>query len=185
MKHQQSPELVRIVRAAGLEDLICHVYQSSNDCIIASELSDSLDLDGLCILPTRSVRILDRTFERAAFYKAALGAWPEAHSHAALLSELTCNVIRDLRLLAARKQMIAIHMEIDDPDVCFVGIARDVADDEMVFDTISADGRPTGEPMKIRIESVTKIEFATRYLTAVAHAVGVADVEGPKERPLK
>jgi hypothetical protein len=70
-------DLVRMQRIDDLQALICRVHMSTNECVIASELSDSLDLDGLCIVPTKLIRCFDRAFERAEFYNAALQTWPD------------------------------------------------------------------------------------------------------------
>ena len=161
--------LVRIVRADELEALICHVYQSSTDSVIASELSDSLDLDGFCIIPTRTVRYFDRSFEKVDFYRAALGVWKESSS-AVLPKGLSCNLLLDLQTLAAQQATVAIYTELNDPDVCFVGIAREVTSAGLLLARISSRGVYIPEPLEVSLEEITKVEFATRYLIAVGHA---------------
>ncbi len=163
------PDLVRIARIDDLEDLICHIRQSSTDCVIASELSDSLDLDGFCILPTKTVRYFDRAFDKAEFYQAALGAW-KMEDGAEFLKEFSCNMVLDLQRLARNGSTVAIHMEIDDPDVCFIGIPRNVSSTGLLLDKISARGLRIAQPLEIKLDEITKIEFATRYLKAVGHA---------------
>lgn len=163
------PDLVRIVRTNDLEALICHVYQSSTDSVLASELSDSLDLDGFCILPTKTVRYFDRSFEKVDFYRAALDAWKEAAS-TEFPEGFSCNMLLDLQALAARHSTVAIHTEFDDPDVCFVGIPREVTSAGLLLDRISSRGLYMPEPLEVTLEEITKVEFATRYLIAVGHA---------------
>lgn len=170
MKKSAPADLVRMQRIDDLEALVCHVYLSTGECIVASELSNSLDLDGLCIIPTKTVRCFDRAFERADFYKAALQAWPVVSPHAALLGELSCSLIQDLSLLAKRGDTVAIHMELSDPDVCYVGTIQDVTETELVLNRISSRGRSIDEPLNVALDSVTKIEIATRYLIAVGYA---------------
>jgi hypothetical protein len=167
--HTTPPDLVRIVRADDLEALICHVHQSSTDSVIASELSDSLDLDGFCILPTKTIRYFDRSFEKVDFDRAAVDAWREAAS-AELPEGLSCNMLLDLQALAARRSTVAIHTELDDPDVCFVGIPREVTSAGLVLDRISSRGLHVPEPLEVALEEITKVEFATRYLIAFGHA---------------
>lgn len=165
-------DLVQIARIANLEPLICHVYQSTSESIVASELSDSLDLDGLCLVPTKSIRYFDRDFERCDFYRAALGAWP-SDQHQGLLGELSCNLSADLRLLSTKGEVVAVHMEIDEPDVCYVGTIKDVTDAALFLDRISSSGTQILEPLEIAIASITKLEVATRYLTAVGRAARI------------
>lgn len=170
MSQSAPTDLVRIQRIDDLEALVCRVHLSTDECIVASELSDSLDLDGLCIIPTKTVRCFDRAFERADFYKAALQAWPEVSPHAALLGELSCSLIQDLSLLAKRGDTVAIHMELDDPDICYVGTIQDVTETEFALNRISSRGRSMDEPLNVALGSITKIEIATRYLIAVGYA---------------
>ena len=168
-----SDELVRIVRIEDLDVIVCRVHLSTNDCIVVSELSDSLDLDGLCIIPTSSVRYFDRVFERSDFYRAALTAWPNVNPHVPLLDELACDMVIDLRHLGGKAETVAIHMELDEPDVAYVGTIRDVTATALLLDRISARGKRISEPLGIELKSITKIEVATRYLIAVGQATRV------------
>jgi hypothetical protein len=170
MNQSATHELVRVQRIDDLEALVCRVFLSTNDCIIAAELSDSLDLDGLCFIPTRFVRCFDRAFERADFYRAALGTWGEINPHAGLLGELSCNLVQDLHMIAMKMIPVAIHMELDDPDVCYVGTIQAVSETELTLNRISSRGRRISDPLRIELDSITKVELATRYLTAVGFA---------------
>jgi hypothetical protein len=173
MEHPQALELVRISRIKKLEELICRIHLSTSDCIVVSELSDSLDLDGLCIIPTKTVRYFDRAFEKADYYQAALGAWRDVDCHTELVKGLSGNMIRDLQFVSNKGDTVAIHMELDDPDVCFVGTVHDVTDATLLLHRISAQGKPITEPLEVVLKSVTKVELSTRYLTAVGYAARV------------
>jgi hypothetical protein len=156
--NQSAPaDLVRMQRMDDLEALVCRVHLSTDECVVASELSDSLDLDGLCIIPTKTVRCFDRAFERVDFYKAALEAWPEVSPHAARLGDISCSLIQDLSLLAQRGDTVAIHMELDDPDICHVGTIQGVTETEFVLNRISSRGRSIDEPLHVALDSITKI----------------------------
>jgi len=167
---EEAADLVRVQRVEGLEPLVCRVLSSTSECIIATELSDSLDLDGICIVPTGTVRCFDRAFERADFYRAALSAWPRSDAHSALLGEFACSLVEDLQLLAKRGDTVAIHMEIKEPDVCYVGTIREVSEARLLLARVSSRGEFIAEPLEIDLTTVTKIEVATRYLIAVGHA---------------
>lgn len=173
MNTPASDELVQIVRTKDLDALVCRVHLSTNDCIVISELSDSLDLDGICIIPTNSVRYFDRTFERADFYRAALTAWSNINPHTSLLSELACDMAIDLRHLGTKAETIAIHMEVEEPDIAYIGTVREVTATALLLDRISARGQHIDEPLRVELKSITKIEVATRYLIAVGQAARV------------
>jgi hypothetical protein len=53
-----APDIVRLLRTGRLEPLDCHIHLSTESVVIASGLASSLDLDGLCLLPTSTVRTL-------------------------------------------------------------------------------------------------------------------------------
>lgn len=177
MNNIELRDIVQISRIDGLEALVCKIYLSTTDCVVASELSNSLDLDGLCIVPTRSIRCFDRDFERANFYRAALDAWPCVNPHTELLSKLSCNMVPDLRVLASRGDAVAIHMELEDPDVCYVGTIHELNGTALCLNRISSQGKRIREPLKIEFESITKIEIATRYLHAVGYAARKLDTD--------
>ena len=175
MKNPVVQRLVRISRIDGLEALICCVHASSNDCIVLSEQSESLDLDGFCLIPTKSVRCFDHEFEKVEFYQAALQAWPNSTSHVELLSQISCNLISDMRLLMNRKETIAVHTETDDPEVCYVGTVRDVTESEVFLDRITSSGERVVDALGFEIALITKVEIATRYLISVAWAADVLE----------
>lgn len=162
--------LVRMQRIGDLEPIICRIFHSTNECIVAAELSESLDLDGLCIVPTRTILCFDRAFEKADFYRAALSAWPDVNPHAKLLAELSFSLNQDLRFFAKRRDVIAVHVELDEPDICYVGTVKDVTDTELLLSRISSSGQQISEPLSVELGSITKIELATRYLFAVGYA---------------
>jgi hypothetical protein len=167
------PSLVRLSRVGDLEPLFCALHQSTSSWIVATEISDSLDLDGLCLLPTATIRCFDRVFDDSDYYRAAVGASAFVAPHGDLREALTCNLVDDLILLAARKIVIAVHPELDEPDTCFVGWVHEVSANELVLDTISSRGIAHDGPWRVAIENITKIEIGTRYLIAVAHAARV------------
>lgn len=170
MEKIEYPDLVQITRVGDLEPLICRVWHSTEDCVIASELSDSLDLDGIFIAPTMSIRCFDRDFDKVDFYRAAASAWPSPARYTELLQLLSCNLSQDLPFLAGAELVVAIHMEVDDPDVLYVGLIREVADEFLLIDRISSRGGFIEEPLRIDLQAITKIELLTRYLVAVEHA---------------
>jgi hypothetical protein len=166
----ETVDLVSVQRINDLEPLVCRVYLSTNECIVASELSDSLDLDGIFIIPTNTVRYFDRAFEKADLYRAALGAWSISNAHTALLGEFACSLVEDLRLLARRGDTVAIFMEMEVPDVCYVGTIREVSDAKLLLDRISSRGELIDDPLEVDLKTITKIEVSTRYLIAMGYA---------------
>jgi len=178
MEQATGPSLVRLSRVGDLEPLFCVLHQSTSSWIVATEMSDdSLDLDGLCLLPTATIRCFDRVFEDADYYRAAVGAFAFVAPHGDLREALTCDLETDLMLLAARNIVVSVYPELDEPDTCFVGWVHELGAKELVLDTISSHGVAHDGLWRVAIEDITKIEIGTRYLVAVTHAARVLSGE--------
>lgn len=162
--------IVRLIRIDGLDCVDCHIHQSTDDCILASELSESLDLDGLCILPTKTVRSFDRAYGRVDFYNAAIGVTSLNDFATELLERLTCNLEADIRMLADLQVMVAVHLEIAEPDMFFAGRLRCDDGSRFSLGRISSRGLAVKDPLEFALSEVTKIEVATRYLVAIDRA---------------
>jgi hypothetical protein len=64
-------------------------------------------------------------------------------------------MLLDLQALAATHSTVAIHMELDEPDMCFVGIPREVTSAGLVLDRISSRGLYVPEPLEVALEEIT------------------------------
>lgn len=172
-KNTAAQSLVRISRINDLEDLTGRLRASSNECVVLSEVSDSLDLDGLCIIPTKTIRLFDHEFQKQDLYEAALQAWPDVVSEWPLLGELSCIMDADLQMLIDRKVTVAIFEELSDPDVCYVGTINELTGTKLALNRITSSGRRLNDSMEIEIDAITKIEFASRYLVSINHAAEI------------
>ena len=170
MANVNEQTLVRLERAK-LEDLICYPHAFTNDYAIVSELSDSLDLDGICILPTRTIKCLDREFERADLYRAAFQCFE--YDWTATLAGLVCDLRADLVSLAHRGDLVALHLEEIDPDVAYIGSINDIDDASVSISLIDSYGQFMEEPMNVLLKNLTKVEVGTRYLQALAFAAKI------------
>ena len=167
-------DLVRIKRSGGMTPMIFHPFLSNIHCVVASEVTESLDFDGLCLIPTWTIDYFDRDFEAFEFYRAAVSTWAPSKNDE-LLGQLTCDLVDDLRLLARLGELVALHTEIEHPDAAYVGTVRDVSKTRLLLDRVSPRGKRIAAPLKVEVRALTKVEVSTRYLRAVRHAVGVLD----------
>lgn len=172
MTDSQDANIVRLSRVNGLEPLECQVLASTTDLIVASELSSSLDLDGLCLIPTNTVRSFDRSFDRVHFYNAAVGEVQLPAATTRLQEMLGSNMFSALGVLAEFGLTVAIHHELDDPEVCFVGTIDGLVADHFLLSQISSNGDKLDEPLHVDLAKITKVEIATRYLNAIGRAMG-------------
>jgi hypothetical protein len=163
-------DLVRIVRHRDLDELVGQVLASTDDCLAISELTDDLDLDGICIIPTKDVLYLDRDFERRSFYQAALTAWAGKPQPAQGDVSLHCNVRQDLQEAARLGELVAVEAEVDDPDVIYIGLVAGLDGDVLRMSLISSKGLRVPELFEIDVPSITKVQIGTRYMKSVLHA---------------
>jgi hypothetical protein len=163
--------IVRLSRVKDLEPLDCQILASTTSLIVASELSDSLDLDGLCLIPTNTVRSFDRNFDRVHFYNEAVGEVQLPAATIELQAMLGPDLLGALGVLSELGLTVAVHLECDDPEVCFVGSIDGLVADQFLLHQISSWADPLDEPMRVEVGKITKLEIATRYLNAISRAL--------------
>jgi hypothetical protein len=171
MSNPLSANVVRLHRIKGLEPIDCQIHRSTQNAIIASELSDSLDLDGLCLIPTKTIKSFDRDYARFDFYNAAVGTLVLTEETSSFLGQLTGDLSSDIEVLSKSGAFVAFHMEFDDADVCFIGKPMLLINDLVSLARVDSHGMWIEEPLEVSVKSITKIEVATRYLLAIARAV--------------
>jgi hypothetical protein len=153
-----------------LEPLVGVLLFEGGDCLVLSEVSASLDPDGYCLLPRSDILTIDRDFDDLAFYRAALEAWEPVSLKGSEL-EMSDGLAHVLRSLGERSTLCAIHLEIDDPDVAYIGSVVRVIEDRLSFRNLSTRAQWVPELQTVRFGQISKIEVGTRYLTSLATAV--------------
>jgi len=166
-----TPPVVHLTRRVPLEPLVGVLLFEGDDCLVLSEVSESLDPDGYCLLPRSDVLTIDRDFDDLAFYRAALAAWEPASLEGSELG-MSNGLAHVFRSLGKRARLCAIHLEIDDPDVAYIGLVVRVIEDRLSFKNLSSRARWVPELQTIRLSQISKVEVGTRYLTSLATAVG-------------
>jgi hypothetical protein len=108
--------------------------------------------------------------KKSSFYRAAVDGWPQASQQVEMLRHLTGNLVSDLALLTTRQATVAVHMEFEDPDVAYVGTLAAGIDSGVQLHRVSSGGKLLPDSLHVEIAAITKVEVATRYLTAVGYA---------------
>lgn len=166
-------DLAEITRIGDLDKIYCQIVSKLGDCIVASELSDSLDLDGICLLPGCHIASIKYDYDRVDFYRAALSTWGSSKVALNFNRWLGIDFQSCIDNLIDSREVVAIHIEMEDPEVAFVGriVSRSMTEIELA--TISARGILDPDLYPLKLNSISKIEINTRYLTAVSHACAV------------
>jgi len=162
-------DLVRIHRRDQLDDIDGLLQLGAEDFYIIRPLSESLDLDGVALVRRADIVSVDECFERSDFYRAALTAWPDRASDLQWAGRFSGRLQDDFRVLTSEKCLIAVHTEIADPDIAFVGTVLTLEQDAILLQLTTSAGIVEEAKFKIFLADITKIEVNTRYLTSVEH----------------
>ena len=171
----QIPKIVQVQRKAPLDSVIGMLVWEGQDVVIVSEISDSLDPDGFCFLPKADILQIEDDFEHRDFYVAAASIWENADlDMAAIDGQGTYAAL--MQSMSRNQSLVALHLEIADPDIVYVGRVRRVLSDRIGFTNLSQYGNWVLKTQTIKIQQITKIELSTRYLRSLN---GVIAARGP------
>lgn len=174
--------IVQVKRRPPLDSVIGVLLVDAPGMVVVSEISDSLDPDGYCFLSKASIEAIEDDFDRLDFHEAAASVWQRVSPDLPGL-DLRGGYVELMQSMSREQSLIAVHLEVADPDICFVGTVSRVLSDRIGFTNLSSKGLWAPEPQTFKIGEITKIELSTRYLRslqgviAVRGSSGLADVE--------
>lgn len=158
--------LVRLTRSIRNADKVDgFVVGIGEEWVLLASLDPNIDLDGFT-----GVRLADITKVAVrggpdSFVPRALhvrGKWPPVPAEVNLdgVSEL-------IRTAADLAPLVVIHIEADDPDVCFIGRPIRFTARKVHLVEIDPQARWRDQPRKYLLQSVTQVEFGGRYEEAL------------------
>lgn len=148
--------------------------------IVVSEISDSLDPDGYCFLPKSDIAEIQDDFEHLDFHVAAASIWERVSPDIPGL-DVQGGYFELMQSMSREQSLIAVHPEVTDRDLCFVGTVRRVLSDRIGFTNLSAKGFWVPETQPIKIGEITKVELSTRYLRSLQAVVAARRIRGVSE----
>jgi hypothetical protein len=77
-----------------------------------------------------------------------------------------------LRTAGAAFPLVAIHMEIEDPDTCAIGRVCSVSESEVELETITPDAEWDEEIEKFSVSEITRVDFGCAYEEALLLVAG-------------
>jgi hypothetical protein len=150
------------------DDLVGHLWKVGSSLCALSELTEELTLSGIAFLDRRFVKRIDRDFERRQIYAAALRS-ELPNSLVTLHKKYDQDSKQEVLAIAkSSRTLVALHPELDNPDVCFIGFAKQVTAKSVVLRAISSFGETLPEPKTFELRAVTKIEIGTGYLRGLS-----------------
>ena len=145
--------------------------------VVVSEISGSLDPDGLCFLPKSDIVSIEEDFEHLEFHVAAASVWNRVEPEMPGI-DLQGGYFELMQSMSREQSLIAVYPEVSDPDICFVGTVRRVISDRFGFTNLCSKGFWVPETQTIKIGEITKIELSTRYLRSLLGVIAVRSARG-------
>jgi len=148
------------------------VVALGREWVALARLSDRIELNGWTMLRLKHVRAVKLTPDPDAFKVKALkarGQWPPTPPSVRLddVSDLVTDV-------AATASMVAVHCELDRPDVCWIGAVREVKGKTLSLLDVKPNGSWDRKPQKFDLDDVTRLDFGDGYQDALLIVAGPA-----------
>jgi hypothetical protein len=132
-------------------------------------VSDLIIFDGFRVFRIRDLSSVEVPAPHASFVETAL------RLRAALAPPSPPIDLADLPSLltsaSAAFPVITVHREIDDPDVCHIGVVQKIVDGTLTLKTINPDGLWDNEPVLFDLPEITRVDFGGLYEQALTLVV--------------
>lgn len=167
---QASRTLVRVRRSVEEGWAAGWVVGVGPQLFALSVVSDSILFNGFQVFRIRDVSSVEVPSPHAAFIETALRLRGQIapQDPPIDLSDLQSA----LTSASAAFPLVAVHQEIEDPDVCFIGTVQQIADGKLFLKTVSPDGQWDGEQETITVSDITRIDFGGLYEQALSLVAG-------------
>ena len=159
--------LVRVSRSIRRSDEIDgFVVGLGQEWMLLAVLDDSIRLDGYAALRLRDVSTVERRGGPDTFVGKALrvrGEWPPVGVDVDLdgVGEL-------IRTASDVAPLVTLHIEEDDPTVCFIGRPVRVTSRSVHLLEITPEAEWEEQPTRWAFPEITRVDFAGRYEEALA-----------------
>jgi hypothetical protein len=163
---QRNNALVRIARRrVETWHFDAYIIETGTQLVAIQPVRERLDFDGLEIL-----RLLDISHVQLAPNRAFLAIALSRHRrHRASAGGIELASARALlESLASRRVVVAVHRELDAPDVCEIGLVVRVDSDTYSLLEITPDARVERGPRRYALSDVTRIQIGTQYQETLA-----------------
>jgi hypothetical protein len=70
--------------------------------------------------------------------------------------------------IADNYPLMTVHIELKDPDICFIGFPLKVSSKEIVLDDLSSNCEWWKKPKRLKLNQITRIDFDGGYERALA-----------------
>jgi hypothetical protein len=156
-------ELLRIVRTVSDDKLEAYVLDIGAAWVLVALLDgESVRLESFTALRLHDIDEVE-TAGGDRFVRRALelqGQWPPEGPPVAIALDDAAAIVRSG---AGICPLVTIHPELDDPDICFIGVAHGSADGMLELLEIDTQAEWEAERQRHPLKDVTRIDFGGRY----------------------
>lgn len=128
-------------------------------------VSDAVYLDGFVCLRFEDVSSAEFPAPHWTFKKTALSLRNQRLRDDLAIDCETISAL--LRSVPDRFDLVSIHTEIVDPDVCYIGKIAAIGEDIVALDTVSPDAKWDNQGMEFRLSEITRVDFGGAYEDAL------------------
>lgn len=165
-------EPVRLTRGIpGADVLEAYVLATGPKWTLLANLADNFALDGYIAIRTRDIDRVQRHL-KGDFPTRLLrgrGHWPPPPPDPMPSLERTADMLRSL---ASHVPTVTVHVEHDDPEVCFIGAPVEWTDRALWMQEISPKATWDDTLSKWRFRDVTRVDVGASYEAALYEVAG-------------
>jgi hypothetical protein len=171
---QEQLSLVSIDRR-DFDDVEGYIVGLGSEWLLMAVLNPAIVLDGYCALRLDDVKRVRHRHngEMAACALALRHQWPPTAPSTPVALDSVRKLIAAMTTLSP---LITVHLEADDPDVCFIGALSELGARSLRLLEVNPRGVWTARPTKYRLDRVTRLDVGGRYEQAVLAFAGDAPI---------
>lgn len=161
---------LRVVRSLdGADALEGFVLSIGAKWVLLARLGDAC-LDGFVVLRLRDVARA-QPIRSGMFYERLLKVRRELPPVSPVHLDLD-STDGLMRTAAAALSLVTLHIERDDPDVCFIGVPVEIADKSVWLQEINPQAVWNDTLSRWRYGEITRLDFGGRYESALIEVAG-------------
>ncbi|MFL6621568.1 MAG: hypothetical protein ACJ8NR_02965 [Sulfurifustis sp.] len=146
--------------------VIGYIVQASDELVLVHMMDDGIRLDGYSVMRFKDITEIEQNPQYRGFYERALQLRKQSPNipRALLLHDLSVS----LRSINENYPIMSIERETLAPGKCGVGKLHMVTESTVILKVMTPGARWEGYSRRYRLADITRIEFDTSYLRALA-----------------
>lgn len=162
----KSRALVRVRRSCDSGWLCGYVVEVGPQLVAMLVISDHILFDGFTVFRIQDVSSVESPALHASFAETALRL---RRQEPPTSPNIDLTDLRSLLLSAtAAFPLVTVHREIEDPDICHIGIVQEIVGDTLHMQLINPDAEWYAEPDEFSVSAITRVDLGGLYEQALS-----------------